>query len=266
MSRSSQTRPSGFTLIELMVVVAIISILLTLTVPAIKGMMETSQLAQAENLMRSTLLSARSYAMKNCVVAGLRFQEDGHMVLVYAENYADVFTPDAHYQDITYQMRAVPERLPERLPDPWRVTTLDLANMDGYDPGVYWFPTWKAAPEWCDTDNAWFVYPLVLFDANGRLMLGKAQFPTGWYPSTSGSFDKLTGSGVTWAHQPYRSTPQGPHITTSLRLFNYFEFRGCEVLDDALIGMSATASDSYINMNTGMLVRRHADTDMRLNQ
>ncbi len=254
----------GFTLIELMVVAAIIAVLLTLTVPAMRSLIQTNQRAQAENQMRSVLLSARSYAMKHRVVAGVRFQEDGNMVQVYASNYDEQFTMETHWEEgIVYQMRAIDGVAPQKLPDPWRVTTLDIAPMDhDLNPQSYWLGTWTSAPEWTDTEHAWFVHNLALFDASGRLVLAQAQFPEDWHPNTDEAFGRLTGSDVTWAHQPYRSVPQGPHVTASIRLFDYFAFRGAEDLESALLGMSATASDSYINMNTGMIVRNRTDMDM----
>lgn len=198
----------AFTLIELMVVAAIISILLTLTVPAIRGLVESSSLAQTDNMVRATLISARTYAMKNSVVAGVRFQQDGHMVTIYARNNHDVFNPDDFINPPIFDMKAVAGYEPGRCADPWRVTTAGMgyhAGTIGVNVGHYvstmvtgQYSEYPPASEWMDEEHAWFVFPVVLFSPRGKVILADCKFhystdpSSGWYPTMDGAFGKAT--------------------------------------------------------------------------
>ena len=66
----SQRTTKGFTLVELMVVAAIIVALLVVTLPALKSMINSGQQAQSANILRSMLLVVRDYALTNSVPAG----------------------------------------------------------------------------------------------------------------------------------------------------------------------------------------------------
>jgi len=73
----------GFTLIELMVVVAIIAFLGILSMPTIRSMNATNARAQTLNTINAALMSARSYAIMNGVTTAARFQPNGKIFLVY---------------------------------------------------------------------------------------------------------------------------------------------------------------------------------------
>ncbi|MGH8832441.1 MAG: GspH/FimT family pseudopilin [Polaromonas sp.] len=60
----TQSRCAGFTLIELLVVVALVAILQSLAVPALAGMVNSMRLTTAVNSLFSSLLLARSEAIK----------------------------------------------------------------------------------------------------------------------------------------------------------------------------------------------------------
>jgi prepilin-type N-terminal cleavage/methylation domain-containing protein len=74
---------SGFTLIEIMVVVAILALLAVMTMPAIRAMSAGNAKAQAYNNINAALQAARSYAIMNGVNTAARFQPNGKITLVY---------------------------------------------------------------------------------------------------------------------------------------------------------------------------------------
>jgi type IV fimbrial biogenesis protein FimT len=61
---AARTRARGFTLVELLLVLGISAVLLTLGTPAISGMMNSSRLTSASNSLLSSMLLARSEAIK----------------------------------------------------------------------------------------------------------------------------------------------------------------------------------------------------------
>ncbi len=63
-SRSTGSRARGFTLIELMVVVAMLSILVALALPSFKGVIERWRVQQAVDSLRTTMFYARSEAIR----------------------------------------------------------------------------------------------------------------------------------------------------------------------------------------------------------
>jgi len=76
-------RRYAYTLIEVMVVAAIIALVVGLTFPAIRAMQASSARAEAYNTINAALQGARSYAiMHNCLTAA-RFQPNGKIFLVY---------------------------------------------------------------------------------------------------------------------------------------------------------------------------------------
>ncbi len=73
----------GFTLIEIMVVVAIIALLAVLVVPSLRAMQSANARSQAYNTINAALMAARSYAIMNGVTTAARFQPNGKIFLVY---------------------------------------------------------------------------------------------------------------------------------------------------------------------------------------
>lgn len=191
----------GFTLIELMVVAAIIVVLMGVTLPTIVSLVRSNTLAQADNILRAALFSARTYAVHNSVEAGIRCQDDGRIVQIYARGTV-VDSAGVRVLD----MRAVGDRAPDQLPDPYRVTFSDVgAYSFGYVAGAgdmqtRWIgPTasgYLAAPEFLDRQNTWFAFPVVMFSPQGRVIFKDVQFSGSssdpWFPTLTGSFAKAT--------------------------------------------------------------------------
>lgn len=73
----------AFTLVEILVVVAIIVLLAVLMVPSIRSMQAGNARAQAYNVINAALQAARSYAIMNSVNTAARFQPNGKIFLVY---------------------------------------------------------------------------------------------------------------------------------------------------------------------------------------
>lgn len=62
-------RSGGFTVIELMVVVAVMAILITIALPSFSDTMRTNRVASASNLMMATLAYARSESIRSKTTA-----------------------------------------------------------------------------------------------------------------------------------------------------------------------------------------------------
>jgi len=237
--------------------------------------MDTGQLAQSENVLRAALYSAHTYAIRKQVVAGVRCQSDGHVVQIYARNMDQVYNPASFTSPPVYDMKAVEGVEPAKLPDPFRVTTADVGvyglrnDFRSGDIRARWIgPTggpsagYYAAPEWLGGEHPWFVFPVVLFNAEGRVILAECKFhystnpADGWYPTMDGAFgavcDNATNSnrmanGVYyteplkytnqvllsgWRCNSYKGTGshdvpvESPSMTAAPYIFNYAMFRG----------------------------------------
>ncbi len=73
----------GYTLVEILVVVAVIALMAALTMPAIRAMQAGSARAQAYNTINAALQGVRSYAIMNGVKTAARFQPNGKIFFVY---------------------------------------------------------------------------------------------------------------------------------------------------------------------------------------
>jgi len=96
----------GFTLVEMLVVVAIMAIMLAMAVPSIPGMLRSNKMASAKNTIKSTLGQAQAYAAATQKYAGVRFQQanNGRQYLVVIEHRGD------------YEFTAIPNAKPAALP------------------------------------------------------------------------------------------------------------------------------------------------------
>jgi type IV fimbrial biogenesis protein FimT len=73
----SLRRSNGFTLIELMVTIAVLAILITLGMPSFQGVLRSNRAATTTNEMMASLALARSEALKNTRGAGVCASTDG---------------------------------------------------------------------------------------------------------------------------------------------------------------------------------------------
>jgi prepilin-type N-terminal cleavage/methylation domain-containing protein len=283
MRRSRQNRPA-FTLIELMVVAAIIVILLTITIPAIKSLMDSSQAAQSENVIRAQLIAVRTYAMSEQAIAGLRFQEDGRIVQVYAANGGSLYSPDNFRQTPIYQMKAVSQVKPESLSGNFRVISMDAFTAQMPRTTNNWW-----------TNERWYATTMVLFSPDGRAIQAKCVFPPNWYPLSSGAFGRYiydNGQGPIFAYQGMCGVGRnsaggisgvtrctGPSLTTDFRLYDSTEVTGLikqaheipsvedgydlydysEEIEAATNIMTSSGGDFLVDVNTGMMIRKGAD-------
>lgn len=78
----NRNRESGFSMIELMVVIAVIGILSLLTIPNMIGWQDSSKLRSAVNHLRDDLQTARSWAIKQNAVVITQFTADGYTITV----------------------------------------------------------------------------------------------------------------------------------------------------------------------------------------
>jgi len=105
----------GFTLVEMLVVVAIVGLLTALTVPNVPGMVRSHKMSAARNLIKSALGQAQAHAAKYQKYAGVRFQfdrdgwEKGQQYLVLIEN-------NPHPVEGANKFTAAPNAKPVALP------------------------------------------------------------------------------------------------------------------------------------------------------
>lgn len=76
-------RRGGFTLTELLLVIAIMVLLMTLSLPSINALRKNSARPAALNIINAALQGARSYAILNGVTTAARFQPNGKIFFVY---------------------------------------------------------------------------------------------------------------------------------------------------------------------------------------
>ncbi|MCG3180257.1 MAG: hypothetical protein BIFFINMI_02615 [Phycisphaerae bacterium] len=275
-------RRPAFTLVELMVVAAIIAVLLTLTIPAVTGIVRSSHESQAVNLVRASLTGARFYAMEKGVVAGLRFQQDGSIVPVYARNSNETLSLQNYTAVPLYDMKSVEGEGTTQLPGAWRVTVADVGNCSNISTSGGLIQTWigpgtgnhLADPRWYnDGVDAWFVYPTVLFAPSGKVILGDCIYRSNppWNPSLNGAFGKVVDINYTnqtawagWRSTTYEGVGGSqdipvltPTTTMVLRVFDYASFRGeyAANRNNSLYALLETGIDCMLDPNTGMVVR-----------
>jgi len=83
----------AFTLVEVLVVVAIIVVLIALSFPAIRSMQTSSLQAETYNVINAALQGVRSYAITNHVRAAARFQANGKIFWVYEASVVNLTPP-----------------------------------------------------------------------------------------------------------------------------------------------------------------------------
>jgi type IV fimbrial biogenesis protein FimT len=101
-----RTRTSGFTLVELMVTIAIVAILLALGLPSFQGSIRSNRIATANNEFLATLALARTEAIRSTSSAGVCAADADGAACVDAGQWDDgwlVWTNDDDDDDLDYE-------------------------------------------------------------------------------------------------------------------------------------------------------------------
>ncbi len=121
--RKGQYRPIGaFTLVEMLTVVTIAAIMMVIAVPNITSMVRNASMTNARNLVKTALSQAQSYAVRNGVHAGIRFQKaaNGKTYLVLIENAKSFDYWNGTNKSKQYSSQrfvAIPNAKPKALPN-----------------------------------------------------------------------------------------------------------------------------------------------------
>ncbi len=168
---------SGFTLIELVVTIGVITILVGVSLPAVNRMFADSHRADLENSMSGLLRSARMQAMNNSE-RGLFFYLDGGVQkCVMIEAQTKRMGETISVPDVADRFRVLPDTIRTFSP-PFRVAPLgvlddgnwlddQLSNADLFATEV---PTTVPAGSVANNHRNHFT---MLFSSNGRLQVGR---------------------------------------------------------------------------------------------
>ncbi len=79
----SRTRKPGFTLLEMMLVLAVLAVVAVVTVPAVDRMYRTHRLQQTANDLRAKLAATRLHSIDEGIAYQFRFEPNGrHFVVI----------------------------------------------------------------------------------------------------------------------------------------------------------------------------------------
>lgn len=156
--RARTRRPAGFTLLEMLLVLAILIAFTAITFPAVDRMYGTHRIQQASSELRSKLAAARLHAIDEGRTYEFRFEPDGRHCVIFArtqtaksfDNRDRLSSRDA-MQSASWSFHA---ELPEQLrfgpiPGPSeRLTTNELRDVEHDEElsGVSWSPPIAFAP------------------------------------------------------------------------------------------------------------------------
>jgi len=114
----SQPRAKGFTLIELIVTISIITLIASIALPSVMGIFSAGADAQAYNLLAAQLRAARALAIENSTYAGVHVQmADRPGLEDTCWSAVVVHDPDnPNNTDATFYFRPAPGFEPQRVP------------------------------------------------------------------------------------------------------------------------------------------------------
>jgi prepilin-type N-terminal cleavage/methylation domain-containing protein len=135
-SRSLGARPAGFTLLEVMLSVAVLSVLVGVAVPISTDAIDESRTAGAARYLAARIMAARMDAIKRATAIGLRFQPALPDYTFRA--YADGNGNGVRSTDIQDQLDGplgAPERIADNFPGVRFELMSDLPDVDGVRDG-----------------------------------------------------------------------------------------------------------------------------------
>jgi prepilin-type N-terminal cleavage/methylation domain-containing protein len=130
---------SGFSLVELLVVLVIVASLVALSIPAINAMQKSFGSTGAEGMISTALSTARTLAIKNGHYAGVRFQKEYNKKGPLEANQYMIFiiyNSDSQITNWVCGFVAVEGYKPMKLPV--NISVIDKMVRNDYDPTANW--------------------------------------------------------------------------------------------------------------------------------
>ena len=234
----------GFTLTELLVVVAVISLLVGIGITAARGLLESFESSKGvRNVISAALSSARAMALKEGQYAGVRFEAD-----VNGNYYLILVINDEVKAGYVNGFCAIEGRKPIKLPADVGVMDLKIKNDYTLAPSA-----WNELDVVADTD---IDEAAELTDAGTfSVVFSKAGRLVTHYVRVSGNDDVFNAPGVAMFVQDDYST-EGLHQEYSRNSFVIYSKREFSKIDAAgrYTDYLQLLEKEYINPYTGELV------------
>ncbi len=233
--KGSVMKRRGFTLIELMVVMFIVVLMLGVCIPSVKAIMRGNSQAQAVNLIRANLATARSIAISQHRQAGVVFFEEmaanapfanrGQTVVQLMIEAPDQTGAAAGFTVFNYYTK---ER--QYLPPGIQVGTLNDV----------------ATKQILTGDNSGGASRVILFDANGQMILrnGIAR------PNNTGSAD----GGYPKAYVDWNITTKATAASYGVSSPGVIVFSMTDYKSAGMVAAADTAKASWVQQHSDVLI------------